>query len=213
VTFGRKGVIISNIMQGEWSWARHGRLERVDPKEALYDACYPESPRGPRGPAAEMKARRREKLTLNALKELVAYLDDMREERKAILTISDGWPLFKPDRALVVSSLGKSDDGLVDRLIRRPPEKKGGSERGGAKDVNRVECEADREALASLDHTLALQSLSEAANRGNISFYPAYPRGLDSSSSVPSPTRGKERERDAGSPAARRDSLRFLADK
>jgi VWFA-related protein len=212
VTFGRKGVIISNIMQGEWSWARHGRLERVDPKEALYDACYPESPRGPRGPAAEMKARRREKLTLNALKELVAYLDDMREERKAILTISDGWPLFKPDRTLVVSSLGKSDDGLVDRLIRRPPEKKGGSESGGAKDVNRVECDADREALASLDHTLALQSLSEAANRGNISFYPAYPRGLDSSSSVPSPTRGKERERDAGSPAARQDSLRFLAD-
>jgi VWFA-related protein len=213
LAFGRKGIIISNIMQGEWSWARHGRLERQDPKDALYDACYPESPRGPRGPAAEMKARRREKLTLNALNELVAYLDDRREERKAILTISDGWPLFKPDRTLVVSSGGKSDDGLVDRLIRRPPpQKKGGGSEGGPKDVNRVECDADREALAALDHTLALQSLSEAANRGTISFYPVYPRGLEASTPTAAPSRVKERDRDSGAPAARQDSLRFLAD-
>jgi VWFA-related protein len=213
VTFGRKGIVISNIMQGEWSWARHGRLERQDPKEALYDACYPESPRGPRGPAAEMKARRREKLTLNALNELVAYLDDMREGRKAVLTISDGWQLFKPERALVTSSLGKGDDGMVERLLRRPPPpKKGGTEGGGPKDVNRVECDADREALAGLDHTLALQSLSEAANRGNISFYPLYPRGLDSSAATASPSRAKDRDRDGGTPAAHQDSLRFLAD-
>ncbi len=39
--FGRKPTVISNIMQSDWAWARRGRTERRDQKEALYDACYP----------------------------------------------------------------------------------------------------------------------------------------------------------------------------
>ena len=43
-----------------------------------------------------MIERRREKLTLDALHDLVAYLRGVREERKAIIAISDGWRLFQP---------------------------------------------------------------------------------------------------------------------
>jgi VWFA-related protein len=208
--FGRKGVVISNIMQSDWAWARRGRTDRKDPKEELYDACYPDPPRGPQGPSGDMKARRREKLTLAALDDLVSHLDGLRDERKAVLTVSDGWMLFKPDRALLSSGKGKADDGLVDRLLRRPPQKGDEPARVGPKDVNYVECSADRESLANLDHTMALRSLAEDANRANITFYSIYPRGLVTSSGTGASDRSSAKGRESN--ATRQDSLRFVAD-
>ena len=52
-----------------------------------------------------MKARWREETTFDALDDLVAHLATLREERKAILTVSDGWQLFTPSR-----TLGEADD-------------------------------------------------------------------------------------------------------
>ena len=210
MVYGRKGVVISNIMQSDWAWARRGRLDGTDPKEELYDACYPNSPKGPQGPADEMKARRREKLTLAALDDLLTHLDGLRDERKAILTVSDGWMLFKPDRALLSSGRGKADDGLVDRLLRRPPQKGDEPTRGGVKEVNYIECQTDRESLSTLDDTMALRSLSEDANRANITFYSVYPRGL-LSSTTGTADRSSSKGRESNT-ATRQDSLRFLAD-
>ena len=210
MVFGRKGVVISNIMQSDWAWGRRGRTDPGDPKEELYDTCYPDSPKGPPGPAGEMKARRREKLTLAALDDLVTHLDGLRDERKAILTVSDGWMLFKPDRALLSSGRGKADDGFVDRLLRRPPQKGEEPTRGGVKEVNYIECQTDRESLSTLDDTMALRSLSEDANRANITFYSVYPRGL-LSSTTGTADRSSSKGRESNT-ATRQDSLRFLAD-
>jgi hypothetical protein len=133
----------------------------------------------------------------------------MREERKAVLTISDGWVLFKADKTLLASSArGQADTGMVDRLLKRPPQK-GDDPRGASQGVNRVECEADRGGLATLDHSLTLRSLADDANRGNITFYPIYSRGLGSSATAASDA-GKKNE--GGNVASRQDSLRFLAD-
>jgi VWFA-related protein len=210
MTFGKKSVVISDIMQSDWSWARHGRADRIDPKETLYDACYPDNPRGPQGPAADMKARRREKLTLSALDDLVSHLGTMREERKAVLMVSEGWVLFKNDRTLMTSSRGgSSDTGVVDRLLRRPPPKTDDGARGGPQGVNRVECESDREALAALDHSLTLRSVTEDANQGNMTFYSVSPRGIAATTTV-SDASGKNK--DSNNAASRQDSLRFLAD-
>jgi VWFA-related protein len=209
ITFGRKATLISNIMQSDWAWARRGRADRRDPKEDLYDACYPPVSASSAGPAPEMKARRREKLTLDALDELTTYLGGLREERKAVLTISDGWALFRENQNLTASQKG-GDQGLVDRLLRRPTKEKS-EETGGSKEVNRVECDADRVALAALDHSLRLRSLTEDANRGNITFY-----SIDARNSLEA-TAGPEksaagRGRDTTNAASRQDSLRFIAD-
>ena len=209
ITFGRKATLISNIMQSDWAWARRGRADRRDPKEDLYDACYPAVSANSAGPAPEMKARRREKLTLDALDELTTYLGGLREERKAVLTISDGWALFRENQNLTASQKG-GDQGLVDRLLRRPTKEKS-EETGGSKEVNRVECDADRVALAALDHSLRLRSLTEDANRGNITFY-----SIDARNSLEA-TAGPEksaagRGRDTTNAASRQDSLRFIAD-
>lgn len=207
IAFGRKAALISNIMQGDWDWARRGRTGRRDPKEDLYDACYPSLSANSPGPSPEMKARRREKITLDALDELVAQLGGLREERKAVLTISEGWALFRENQNLAATQKG-SDQGLVDRLLRRPTKEKS-EETGGSKEVNRVECDTDRVALAALDHSLRLRSLTEEANRGNITFYSIDPRvPLDTTTGEKPAGRG----RDTTNAASRQDSLRFIAD-
>ena len=207
ITFGPKATLISNIMQSDWAWARRGRADRRDPKEDLYDACYPPVSTNSAGPAPEMKARRREKLTLDALDELTTYLGGLREERKAVLTISDGWALFRENQNLTASQKG-GDQGLVDRLLRRPTKEKS-EETGGSKEVNRVECDADRVALAALDHSLRLRPLTEAANRGNITFYSIDPRATLEATTGDEKSAGRGRDNNA---ASRQDSLRFIAD-
>jgi VWFA-related protein len=207
--FGRKAAVISNIMQSDWAWARRGRTERRDDKEALYDNCYPAVGSNANTPAGEMKARRREKLTLDVLDGLVADLSAMREERKAVLTVSEGWVLFRANQELAGAQKKGDQSGLVDRLLRRPTKEKS-EETGGSKEVNFVECEADRVALAGLDHSQRLRSLTEEANRSNISFYPIDPRAIASDAAT-----GNDKSavrRDNTGLASRQDSLRFVAD-
>jgi hypothetical protein len=57
ITLGRKTTVISNIMQAQWMWGRHGRIADNDPKEDLYESCYGVVNSAT---AKEMKARRRE---------------------------------------------------------------------------------------------------------------------------------------------------------
>ena len=223
MTFGRKATVISNIMQSDWAWTRRGRTERRDQKDALYDACYPAVGANANTPANEMKARRREKLTLDALDGVVADLGSLRDERKAILTVSDGWVLFRENQDLAAAQKGRDQGGLVDRLLRRPTKEKseesGGSKDGGSKDskdagskdVNYVECEADRVALARLDDSQRLRSMTEEANRSNISFYAIDPRGI-TTDSASGADRSAGRRDSTTNAASRQDSLRFIAD-
>jgi VWFA-related protein len=214
MTFGRKATVISNIMQSDWTWARRGRTERRDQKEALYDACYPAVGANGNTPANEMKARRREKLTLDALDGVVADLGSVRDERKAILTVSDGWVLFRGNQDLAAAQKGRDQGGLVERLLRRPTkekEKEKAEETGGSKDVNYVECEADRVALAALDHSQRLRSLTENANRSNISFYAIDPHGITSDPASDADRSAGRRDTTTNA-ASRQDSLRFIAD-
>jgi len=225
MTFGRKATVISNIMQSDWSWTRRGRTERRDQKDALYDACYPAVGSNANTPANEMKARRREKLTLDALDGVVTDLGSLRDERKAILTVSDGWVLFRENQDLSAAQKGRDQGSLVDRLLRRPSKEKsdetggakdggskdGNSKDGGSKDVNYVECEADRVALARLDDSQRLRSMTEEANRSNISFYAIDPRGI-TTDPASGADRSAVRKDTTTNTASRQDSLRFIAD-
>src|SRR4030095_3215630 len=172
IALGRKTTVISNIMQAQWMWGRRGRLVDDDPKELLYQECY-----GTGNLVNEMKARRREKLTLDALSDLMVHLAGVREERKALVVVTEGWQLFRSN-----PNLTSGDDGLNrvrrEDVLRRTP-RPAPSDSGTSTTPNsRVECEADRVALASLDHTQRLREITDEANRGNVTFYPVYARGL-----------------------------------
>jgi VWFA-related protein len=210
LAFGRKTTVISNIMQTQWDWGRRGRPTVQDPKEELYDFCFPalDGKNGSNPIAREMKERRREKMTLDALDDLVVHLTGLREERKAVLTVSEGWRLLREDTSLA-GGQRPVGGGLPLPDPRRAPT---AQPRETATGTNRIECDADRMALAMQDDRDRLRELSEHANRGNVSFYTIYPRGLVPFDSPIGPDKPPTLAEDSANLSTRQDSLRFLAE-
>src|SRR5262249_34071816 len=101
VTFARRTLTIEGILDRYW-WGERDRLVPTDPMESKYAFCYPSEGASPVSAIAqEMIDRRREKLTLDSLEDLALFLRGVREERKAILVITNGWRLFQPNEALL----------------------------------------------------------------------------------------------------------------
>jgi VWFA-related protein len=209
ITFQRKTTVISNMLQREWLWGRRGRLQGTDndEREDLYDACYPDY-RETAGIAREMKARRREKLTLDAVEDLMIHLAGIREERKAVLTVTEGWLLYRRDTKLA-RDLG--DNGLKPGDVLLRPPRPTPADTGQLQGSPRVRCEADRMALAALDHEFRLEELTQIANRGNVTFYPVFARGLVVFDSSIGPEKPPPPDVDAANLRARQNTLRALA--
>ena len=207
ITLGRKTTVISNIMQAQWMWGRKGRLVDDDPKEESYQQCY-----GTGRLVDEMKARRREKLTLDALSDLMVHLGGIREERKALVVVTEGWQLFRSNPNLTAGDDPANRVRPEDILKRspRPAPAERGTSTGGTND--RVECEADRTALAALDHTQRLREITDDANRGNVTFYPVYARGLVAFDAPIGPEKPPSIREDQANLRVKQDGIRFLAD-
>mgnify|MGYP006195701269 CR=1 FL=1 len=217
LAFGRKTTVISEMMQADWAWGRRDTIARLDPKEERYEACYPDNVWP--GLAREMIDRRREQLSLDALRDLVVHLRGLREERTAVLTVSEGWRLFAENPRLAASL--QTPGGRVDpdgrdpisvgpdgRLRRGPDPRQDPYGVGGA---SMAECDADRNALALMDSGQSVRQLYDMANRANVSFYPIYPRGLAVFDAPIGPRRPPTVADDRRSLTARHDSLRELA--
>ena len=188
ISLARRTASIEDMLSRHW-WGRRDTLTHPDPEERMYEVCYPargiSKKCGARGQSAdtyawvagEMVNRRREKRTLDALDDLVVYLDGVREERKAVLTVSDGWTLYRPNPNLArigdcdappgITTLGAGPDGRVTADLTR--------EQGYQ---SRAICERDRQLLAGLDNWRSFRDLLDRANRANVSFYPIDSRGL-----------------------------------
>jgi VWFA-related protein len=182
ITFARKTTTIEGILTRYWHWGERDRWSR-DPVEDQYRVCYPgigpnpSCPDDDRGVADEMVERRREKQTIDALHDLVLFLRGVREERKAVIAISDGWRLLTRNLALarqlycsVPSGPAVGVDPRGGKLSTKPPP--------SAMGVDPASCERDRMDLANLDDDQRFRNLLDEANRANTSFYPVDPRGL-----------------------------------
>jgi VWFA-related protein len=206
VTLGRRTTVVSRLLDVT-TWGRRGRIADNDPIEDMYEACYALDDASI---AAEMKARRREKLALDALDDLVTHLGGLRDERKAVLAVSEGWLQYGPNPAL--ARMLKTDEGripnppgIVDRGGTRANERS----TGGA---DRDKCNADRMALANLDDTERLQRTTERANRVNVTFYPVGAQGLAVFDADIGPEPPPPQQQDAANLRNRLNGLRVLAD-
>ena len=156
-----------------------------------------------------MIARRREKRVIDALDDLTVYLRGLREERKAVLAISDGWLLFRENRTLArhgrlrpaaeIGQVGIGPDGRITTDTRAcaglllPGDLRAGPPEPGP-----------------LDNWQTFMDLLDRANRANVSFYPIDSRGLPAFDSSMRRRRAPlHRSADA---QARIEKLRTLAD-
>jgi VWFA-related protein len=217
IEFAPKTSIIPRIMQDEALWER-ARVGSRDPKEDRYAQCFPANQY--RGVAAEMQERHREQTTLDALAGLIDFLSSSREDRTAVVTLTDGWRLFGPNPRLGgIMSSNRGGFGGGGRGRGGFPGgggfPRGGTTQGddGGRDVSgasRTECEADRMALAALDDSLRLDRIADAANRAVTSFYTVYARVIaaEQTPNGKPPAVVGDQEQD---PASRMDAMRQLA--
>jgi VWFA-related protein len=184
IVLGRKTQVIEDSLRKNWAWGQRFTFEQDD-RERSYTECYPKLS-GERGPdselAKEMIRRKRERATLDALQDLVRYLRTIREERKAIITVTEGWLLYGPNPRMTdlrkdgqwQEAVPSGDPVVVGpngKLTTRDERKRvGGMGKGG--------CDGDRMLLAHMDNQRFFRDILEEANRANASFYPIDPRGL-----------------------------------
>jgi len=132
-----------------------------------------------------MIARRKERVVLDSLHDLVSHMYALREGRTAVITVTDGWLLYRPDPSL--TNMRKDDFGNNADPIPGTPTQPGVG-RGGTLvrepghdpfvPHDRTVCDTERMALAMMNDDLYFRMIYGQANRANVSFYTIDPRGL-----------------------------------
>jgi VWFA-related protein len=208
LTFGSRTEALNSFL--DTVWGRRDSLQR-DPEEDVIQMCYGQKP----GSGTEMNKlapklieRRRSKLSLDALEELVHRVGGMRDERKAIITVTEGIELFTDDLKLA------EDPRTTDSYrpihtgpVYVPPP---GTRDTSAMSSNAGECDKVRLELANMETAKQFRDLPDVANRVNVSFYYIDPRGLAASDDLlnaPSPSA------DIGALRGKLDAMRELAER
>ena len=184
LTLGRKTEVLARGLRDNWPWGERFRLVPMDAREKLYEDCYSRYVNGP-PLIKKMIARRREVMTLEALQDLVRYLHSIRDERKAIIAISEGWALYRPDpqmmEALYVIVAGQKvyeEMPGTEHIGVGPGGKLTNKNWNSPFSGTKYECDTDRRQLSETDNDEFFRRLLDTANRANASFYPVDPRGL-----------------------------------
>jgi VWFA-related protein len=166
LTFRRRPDSFEEFLLTGGLWQRLDLDRDMDQTERMYFSCYQAYEPAT---ATEMIARRREHMVIETLHNLVLHLQSVREGRKAVLVVSEGWTLFKPSSRLASgATAGLNPIGVQDgRLVSA-------QSAGGERQV----CERDRQMLADLDNEREFVEMLDDANRSNVTFYPIDPRGL-----------------------------------
>ncbi len=181
VTFGKKTeVLAETVRTAWWSWGRQNKQldPELDKRQIQYELCYP----GFNDVPGKMIARSRERATLEALQDAVNYLASVREERKAIIAVTEGWLLYREDPDLV-RQRGKMEAPLgVDKMRVGPTGKLTLEDTKTSVNALSPEiCDRERVYLANIDNDKFLREIIDDANRGNSTFYMIDPGGLKTS--------------------------------
>ena len=201
LTLARRPEAIEGIFTKYWDWGQRGRLNPIDPGDQALQRCFGRDAIG-----GELIRRRHENETLESLENLIVHLEGVREERKFVLLLSEGWRLGGPDMRLTAGGdpPGRTPMGVdPGGRLRMDPDRGGGSLDA---------CERERSMLAFLDLTSKFQTLIQRANRANISFYPLDARGLVAFDAPIGPDKPPAPSVDAAMLRDRYDALRTLAE-
>src|SRR4029453_18069700 len=106
ITFARRTGGLDAELAKYWNWGQRDALARTDPEEMEIETCFPDPApeqyctrngkiiKQPadsyRGIAMQLIERRAEKRAIGALDDLVSFLGTVREERKAVIVVTQG---------------------------------------------------------------------------------------------------------------------------
>jgi len=180
LSFARKNDTVEDNLRRFWFWGqKDDNILPDDPTEREVQECYGGS-RMPATALNELVQRRREKKVIDALTDLTIHLRGVREGRKAVITVTGGWLLFRENKDLntdpttgmpkpiPVPPTGITTDGKI--TTDTSAENLG---------YSKSQCERDRFWLSTIDDRRDLYQLFDLANRNNVSFYPINPMGLE----------------------------------
>lgn len=204
LAFDARDTALERIRRGDWESAPALPGAADDTFEQCVGGPAPDAGASP---AVEMMARRREQLTLDAIDRLVGRISLDVADRTAVVLVTDGWRLFRPN-----PELGRAPaDRRPSRDIIRGRQAGSRTGRADAVSTTSPDCGADLAALASLDHSTRLVDLGEWANRGLLSFYPVSSAALGVVTPGPARSSAALASADESLGAAQADSLRLLA--
>ena len=175
---GQQTLMIEEQLTKYWDWGRGSRVLEDD-ADLMLQSCFP-------GRAGELIARRRTDEVFSDLEGLSTMLADIREERKNILLVSNGWWLPGPSNRLTETiapqkpSIGVSNEGQLTLGARRG-------------EVSERWCQEQLQRLSSIDFQQRQRDLLDLARRSNVTFYALRPIGL----AAPATVAGMRADRDA----------------
>jgi VWFA-related protein len=177
IVFARRTELLDQALYSNWTWGQRDAWVRTDPEEQQLEMCYPRDP----GIAAQLIRRKREEEVVASLESLVSYLGVVREERKAVIMVTQGWQLYRPKPELVQHREGDAVPGAGG--LGTGPDGRITTNRATAGMGNRgmmspIECAQRATQYAQLDNFQRFSTMMERANRFNVSFYPLDTRGL-----------------------------------
>jgi VWFA-related protein len=172
ITLARRRSTIEGMLRSVWG--ERQRVNTTDPRERELELCYADTPGSKtEGIAQELIDRRRERMTLDAIQDLIIYLEGIREDRKFVILLSEGWRLpGRDDRLARMVNGVPGIEGLRAGPTGRP------TNQPDVGNQNFDTCERERMRLASEDLETDFRTLLQRANRANVSFYTVDPRGL-----------------------------------
>jgi VWFA-related protein len=180
VTFARRTVAIENLLRRDW-WGKRDSILPADEVEDQYAYCYQTA--APQI-GQEMILRHREQQTFDALEDLVVSIRNLREERKAVLAITDGWLIYRPNQNLTRPLTDANGNATVSPPGTPPigiDPRNGKLSTANPNDLGEAalrKCELDRQTLSNIDDDARMRMIINEANRSNTAFYPVDPRGL-----------------------------------
>ena len=173
LTLAPKTQPLNDVLEPYWQMAGEVDPER-EHSDAQYLQCYPAATGEAMSQTArEMIERRRERVTVDVLIDLARHFSTARDERKAVILLSEGWMRHGPNPGL--AGRGQSPTG--------PPMRVGSDGMPYALDPAdpqsqaRFRCDMDRLRLSQLDNARGFEALVNESNLGNVSFYAIDPDG------------------------------------
>ncbi|HEX6324505.1 MAG TPA: VWA domain-containing protein [Vicinamibacterales bacterium] len=173
----RKTGTVADMMSRYWYWGDDDKITPQDDIEQLLDSCFGSRMSGDRPPTQELVARHRERRSMEHLSLLVEKLQSIREERKTLILITQGWRLYSPDQR-AVDDLPKRFKAAAPTVTRQGGRIQLGNPPQSGQGFDNTECFAQASALYMMDSRVRHRELMEKAARANVAVYAIDPRGI-----------------------------------